>query len=656
MRLSRKFKKRKIYMIVAAITVFGLLSGIGIFSTITSHASTLLGTNLIGNGSFENFTPTNPAWTATGAYNGSDLTMDPWQSIAQSGGINGFEVWKSGATVASGTAGFAFNAYDGNYLAELNASATNNDGTYYQTISLSPNTIYEWQVNHRGRYGQDTADVNMGTDSAMTLANPIISASPNGSTSLQMKDGKQSWNQNNPKGAGLPYSGFYCPGSGTLLGSSVSTYFAIASVAVAPTSAAATGNLIDDCSLVAAATGQIATVQYGETGALDDLIQPVNANDISNLTVSGFYDYTDTGSYPDYDTVVSNQATDISTLSPGIHLVATIVQDTAGNTFIVDSEIIVNSPTPSPSVSPSPSLTPSQSPSPSPSSVTSPSALPSVSPITSPIVTPLPFTSTPTTNTTVTPTPSSSVINVPSNSPVTISTPSSDWRPQSTVQQSLETDDHIRYIQGYPSDQGVIDVKPDNDITRGEVAMIFFRLLKDTNKNAPVPNTFTDVNSDSWYVQGVCYLTKIGILKGYSDSTFKPDQPITRAEFTDITARFSPILSENSSPFNDVETDYWAFNYIVTAYEKGWITGYPDGTFKPDDNITRAEAVTIVNKMLGRRLLESDVPSALDDTYADLPVSYWAFADIIEASYEHDYSRAANGYEIWSNYWAPDIL
>ena len=233
---------------------------------------------------------------------------------------------------------------------------------------------------------------------------------------------------------------------------------------------------------------------------------------------------------------------------------------------------------------------------------------------------------------------------VPTVASTPIPTAIHDWVPDAKIQATFETDDHISYINGYPDGT----VCPDGNITRAEVATIFFRLLKDSNKNVTVQNNFPDIPNDIWYTQAVDYLTKIGILQGYDDGTFRPNQSITRAEFAAIASRFDDFVNGVNSPFSDVsDPNYWAYGSILSAYEKGWVTGYPDGTFKPTGNITRAEVVTIVNKILGRRLQAANVPAAYVNMYSDLSPTYWAFADIIEASVAHDYTRDANGYETW---------
>jgi hypothetical protein len=210
----------------------------------------------------------------------------------------------------------------------------------------------------------------------------------------------------------------------------------------------------------------------------------------------------------------------------------------------------------------------------------------------------------------------------------------------------LETEAHIKYINGYADDT----VRPDNPITRAEVAAIFFRLLRDQAKNNPAGGIFTDVPGNAWYAQSVNYLVKLGILKGYENGTFRPDQNITRAEFAAVASRFDDLKKAAGNPFIDVRPDYWAYENILSAYSKGWVDGYPGGDFKPQGAITRAEVVAIVNRMLGRRLDKDGVPKTLYVMYSDLTTDHWAFADIIEASASHEYERKDDGYETWTKY------
>jgi len=194
------------------------------------------------------------------------------------------------------------------------------------------------------------------------------------------------------------------------------------------------------------------------------------------------------------------------------------------------------------------------------------------------------------------------------------------------IKELLETENHIKYLNGY--EDGT--VRPDGSITRAEVAMIFWRLLKSSAKNDAVSNTFADVSDDAWYAQAVTYLASIGIISGYADGSFGPDRAITRAEFAVIASRFDNLVTGVEIPFNDLNNSHWAAEQITSAYMKGWISGYPGGEFKMENSITRAEVVTIVNKMLGR----SDTP-ATTPNYSDLSKSHWAYKDIIEASVEH---------------------
>lgn len=207
----------------------------------------------------------------------------------------------------------------------------------------------------------------------------------------------------------------------------------------------------------------------------------------------------------------------------------------------------------------------------------------------------------------------------------------------------LETENHIKYISGY--EDGT--VRPNNAITRAEIATIFFRLLKDPEKNSSSNDRFADVLENVWYAQSVNYLAKLGLLKGYTDGTFKPNQNITRAEFAAIASRFDNLETDITNPFTDVMINHWAYEYILSAYSKGWVKGYPNSVFKPQNSITRAEVVAIVNRMLGRRLDRAEIPKDLYTLFPDLKTSHWSFSDIVEASVTHEYNRKTDGYEIW---------
>jgi hypothetical protein len=200
---------------------------------------------------------------------------------------------------------------------------------------------------------------------------------------------------------------------------------------------------------------------------------------------------------------------------------------------------------------------------------------------------------------------------------------------------------HVQYLFGYPDGT----VRPDISITRAETAAIIFRLLSGRAKNRPSPSPFSDVADGQWYTQAVAYLAQVGIINGYPDGTFKPDQLISRAEFAKLISEFDELQEVGYNVFSDI-ADNWAVGYINGASEKGWLRGYPDGTFKPLDNLTRAEIVTSMNRVLNRQIELEDIPQWAP-TYTDLASGHWAYAAIIEASVTHDFEYKDNGYELW---------
>ncbi|MDR0491993.1 MAG: S-layer homology domain-containing protein [Oscillospiraceae bacterium] len=202
------------------------------------------------------------------------------------------------------------------------------------------------------------------------------------------------------------------------------------------------------------------------------------------------------------------------------------------------------------------------------------------------------------------------------------------------------TQQHIPYINGYPDNS----MRPENAITRAEAAMIFFRLLTDSDKETQKPSVFLDIRSGEWYYQAINYLASRNILLGYPDGRFRPNQAISRAEFAAIASRFDNLSESSTNAFSDI-TGHWAVSFINSAYMKGWVSGYPDGTFKPTQNIKRSEVVTIVNTMLNRKIRAEDIPSGIR-LFSDIS-GHWAYADIVEASNNHDYVRKDDGYEIW---------
>ena len=230
----------------------------------------------------------------------------------------------------------------------------------------------------------------------------------------------------------------------------------------------------------------------------------------------------------------------------------------------------------------------------------------------------------------------------------------------------LNTEDHFSYIVGYAEDyrtgeptddEDLWPVKPNNQITRAEVATIFYRLLEDEVRDEydTTTNDFSDVTADSWYNQTVSTLARMGIVKGYEDGTFRPNAPITRAEFGAIATRFFAETGATYEPgtFTDVTGDEWYANAIQDAVNLGLIGGYPDGTVRPNNNITRAEACAIVNRTLGR-VPDADhlLPEDVMKVWPDNNPTDWFYADMQEATNGHEYAWIEeDGHEIeeWTN-------
>jgi hypothetical protein len=210
----------------------------------------------------------------------------------------------------------------------------------------------------------------------------------------------------------------------------------------------------------------------------------------------------------------------------------------------------------------------------------------------------------------------------------------------------LETQNHIVYLYGYPSGAAGAN----RAITRAEVAAVFYRLLANPGDPGAAEDSkrFGDISGGEWYAAEVNRLTALGILKGYPDGSFMPDNPITRAEFSAVASRFDALASVTGNAFVDVPDSHWAVGYVNSAYAHGWIRGYPDGMFKPEAGITRAEVVTIVNAMLDRKI-DAAALLRVANPYNDIDAGHWAYADIIEASIAHEYTRDEEGREIWQN-------
>ncbi|WP_054955720.1 S-layer homology domain-containing protein [Paenibacillus dakarensis] len=212
-----------------------------------------------------------------------------------------------------------------------------------------------------------------------------------------------------------------------------------------------------------------------------------------------------------------------------------------------------------------------------------------------------------------------------------------------TVKPVLNKEDHYDYISGYPDGT----VRPENEITREEVAAIFYRLLEETSRDAlyDTTNPFSDMKVTNWSNKHVSTLENGGILSGYKDGTFRPTHSITRAEFAVIAARFDDLDLTENTMFSDI-SGHWAEKYIASSANKGWIKGYPDGTFKPNEYITRAEAMCLINNVLNRKVTEEGV---LADTkpWPDNTKDKWYYYDVIEATHHHIYTRNEDGTETW---------
>ena len=213
------------------------------------------------------------------------------------------------------------------------------------------------------------------------------------------------------------------------------------------------------------------------------------------------------------------------------------------------------------------------------------------------------------------------------------------------VPDMLNGDDHYAYVVGYTDGT----VRPNANISRAEVATIFFRLLKEgvRSENLTTSNTFKDVLDGQWHNTPISTMAKLGVVKGRNAECFDPDAPITRAEFATICARFDKTQISTSSNFTDI-SGHWAEKYIERAATLGWIAGYSDGTFRPSNYITRAEAMTMINRVLCR------MPQSVDDLLNDMTVwpdnhpTDWHYLAVQEATNSHDFDRKGEVNEKWT--------
>ena len=207
----------------------------------------------------------------------------------------------------------------------------------------------------------------------------------------------------------------------------------------------------------------------------------------------------------------------------------------------------------------------------------------------------------------------------------------------------LNTADHFAYVQGYPDGT----VKPAGNITRAETAAILFRLMDDASRKTyySTKSGFRDVASGSWYNTDVATLNNAGVITDSSNGYFRPNEAITRAELAAMLAKFSETTSA-ANYFNDVSAKYWAANAIAICAKLGWITGYPDGTFRPDRNVTRAELMAMINRATGRAPKSADAFLPGMKTWIDNTSDKWYYLDVQEATNSHSYT--VKGSETWT--------
>lgn len=215
----------------------------------------------------------------------------------------------------------------------------------------------------------------------------------------------------------------------------------------------------------------------------------------------------------------------------------------------------------------------------------------------------------------------------------------------------LPASEHKAYIVGYPDGK----FAPDGNMSRAEASAIFARLIaEEKGEKITGKTSFTDVKSDAWYYSYISYLEKYDILKGYTDKTFRPDAPVTRAEFVAISVRYYKLFNEvkdvdNTTKYSDVNSNYWAVKDISIAKSIGWLNGYADGTFRGDNNITRAEAVTVINRATGRKADSKYVNENFTklNRFTDITDNkQWFFMDVMEAANDHKAVTGSDG-EFW---------
>ncbi|MCL2058916.1 MAG: S-layer homology domain-containing protein, partial [Oscillospiraceae bacterium] len=199
-------------------------------------------------------------------------------------------------------------------------------------------------------------------------------------------------------------------------------------------------------------------------------------------------------------------------------------------------------------------------------------------------------------------------------------------QPTDALAPSLDKSGGSGYVSGYPDNT----FRPDGFVTRYEVASMIYALVLNEDKAdyAGEAGNFTDVPADQWYTEAVGYLAAAGILSGYENGDFRGNNNITRAEFATIMAQFNKLNLDGSFPFADVPGGHWAYGYIKSSFNDGFVLGYDDGSFRPDNPITRAEAVTMINRMLG--LDSADAQGEM--RFSDVPADEWYYQEILLAT------------------------
>lgn len=228
------------------------------------------------------------------------------------------------------------------------------------------------------------------------------------------------------------------------------------------------------------------------------------------------------------------------------------------------------------------------------------------------------------------------------NPPVTPSEPAD---PDDTgVSDLLDTENHNQYLFGYP--EGTFG--PDQNMTRAEVAQMFYNLLVD--KNVAITATFEDVPADAWYAKSVNTLASMGVISGVGENRFEPERSITRAEFTSMAMKFTKGALDGTNVFSDVHSGDWFYEAVVGSIQYGWIEGYEDGTFRPENWITRVEVTSIVNKMLGRFADREFVAGHADElnAFSDVTSTHWGYYHIVEATNSHTYTKPSTNVETWT--------